>query len=166
MHYSLFLPYLRRYWLTHRKTFKASKIKYLSLILTKIWNVLPWGITEVKLMSAGCLTLFSSKQPLQCSSESQFIHGNWEGEEEILHVFSCLPSIPAANHCWSQDLRVSGVFFSSNKVMFFIVLSSSSSTPERTTYYLQNVLIFDETVSLLKLTNVVLTSFRRSFSRC
>lgn len=48
----------------------------------------------------------------------------------------------------------------------FIMLSSSSSTPERTTYYLQNVLIFDETVYLLKLTNVGLTSFRHSFSRC
>lgn len=38
-----------------------------------------------------------------------------------------------------------------------MMLSSSSSTPEMTAYYLQNALGFDETVYLLKFTDVVLT---------
>lgn len=119
MHYSLFLPYLRRYWLNHRKTFKANKIKYLSLIVSLRFEMCCHKVSlRSSLCQLGVSLCSAASNPSSPAQKARLFHGNWEGEEEILQASSCLPEIPAADDYWSQDLRVSGVFVSSNRVMF------------------------------------------------
>lgn len=167
---------LRRYRLNHRKTFKGNKRKYVSLIVSLKCEMC---CHKMSLRSSLCqpgLSLHSAaSNPCRydggSSSESQFIAGNWGRKEEILHTVSCLPEIPAADHCWSQDLRVSGAFVSSNKVIFWWCYHNNSKNNNENRKILPVTCkifwFFDGTAYLMEFSNAeILTSFRHPFGGC